>query len=114
MHVLAACDNKIRDMVILLIWRIWQLRNDVVHGKEVPPVDVTMEFLDSYYKSLDLARNYSMEEIVKGKMWESRRLFLLVFSRPRLLFLGHHLQQIGLRCLLMDLSQLTMARQVLV
>ena len=52
LHVLAACDNKVRDMVILLIWRIWQLRNDVVHGKEVPPVDVTMEFLDNYYKSL--------------------------------------------------------------
>ena len=66
--MLAAFDNKVCDMVILLIWRIWQLSNDVVHDKEVPPVDVTMEFLDSYYKSLDLARNYSMEEILKGKM----------------------------------------------
>lgn len=55
-------------MVILLIWRIWQLINDVVHGKDVPPVETTKEFLDSYYKSLDLARNHSMDEIMKGKM----------------------------------------------
>ena len=43
-----------------------------MHGKEVPPVDVIMEFPDSYYKPLDLARNYSLEEILKGKIlaWE--------------------------------------------
>ena len=39
-----------------------------MHGKEVPRVEVTMDFLDSYYKSLDLARNHSMHEIIKGKM----------------------------------------------
>ena len=28
------------DMVIILIWRIWQLRTDMVHGKTVPLVEV--------------------------------------------------------------------------
>ena len=55
-------------MVIMLIWRIWQILNDVTHDKEVPPVAVTMDFLDSYYKSIKLAGRFTTEEIIKGKM----------------------------------------------
>lgn len=55
-------------MIIMLIWRVWQLRSDISHGKEVPPVDVTVDYLDSYYKSIKLAGRYSTEEIMKGKM----------------------------------------------
>ena len=52
----------------MFIWRIWQLRNDLIHGKEFPPIPATVEFLDSYYKSIKLAAWYTMEEIIKGKM----------------------------------------------
>ena len=31
-------------------------------------MEVTVQFLDSYYKSLNLVSKYSMEEIIKGKM----------------------------------------------
>ena len=55
-------------MVIMLICRIWQMRTDYTHGKEIPPVDVTVDFLDSYYKSIKLAGRFSTEEIIKGKM----------------------------------------------
>lgn len=96
LHVLATCDNKARDWVILLVWRIWQLRNDAVHGKEVPPVEITLDSLDSYYRSLDLARNHSMEEIIKGKMVVGEEAVRPVVQHTVPPTLGHLLQQIGL------------------
>ncbi|XP_073368114.1 uncharacterized protein [Aegilops tauschii subsp. strangulata] len=68
LNLLANCSDDVRDMVIILIWRIWHLRSDASHGKEIPPVLVTVEFLDSYYKSVKLAGRFSTEEIIKGKM----------------------------------------------
>lgn len=38
------------------------------HGKEVPPPETPVEFLQSYTKSLLLLRMYSTNEIIKGKM----------------------------------------------
>ncbi|KAE8784365.1 Alpha-amylase [Hordeum vulgare] len=46
----------------------WKLCRDQVHGKDVPPVYVTVDFLDSYYRSIILAGGFSTEEIIKGKM----------------------------------------------
>lgn len=53
---------------MMLRWRVWQLRNDQTHGKEVPLVLATVDFLNNYYKSIKLAGRYSIEEILKGKM----------------------------------------------
>ena len=55
-------------MLIMLIWRICHLRNELTHGKEVSPVPATVEYLDSYYKSISIAGRSSTEEIIKGKM----------------------------------------------
>ncbi|KAE8785095.1 hypothetical protein D1007_41257 [Hordeum vulgare] len=41
---------------------------DQSHGKEIPPTVVTVEFLDSYYRSIKLAGRFSTEDIIKGKM----------------------------------------------
>lgn len=41
---------------------------DVCHGKETPLVEVTVEFLDSYLKSIGYSKKYSLEEIIKGNM----------------------------------------------
>ena len=68
MSLLSLCSEAVTHMVILLIWRIWQIRNDIYHGKEAPPVLASAEFLDSYYKSINLAGKFTVEEIVKGKM----------------------------------------------
>ncbi|XP_073355124.1 uncharacterized protein [Aegilops tauschii subsp. strangulata] len=76
LHLLNKCSEDVRDMIIMLTWRIWQLRNDKTHGKDIPPVLPTVEFLDSYYKSVKLAGRYSEEEILKGKMSP------LTFARP--------------------------------
>ncbi|KAE8814266.1 Alpha-amylase [Hordeum vulgare] len=44
------------------------MRNDKLHGKDIPPVPATVEFLESYYKSIRLAGRYSHDEIFGGKM----------------------------------------------
>ncbi|KAE8774563.1 Alpha-amylase [Hordeum vulgare] len=53
--LLSKCSTPVRDMLILLLWRIWQTRNDMAHGKETAPVLATVEYFDSYYKSIVLA-----------------------------------------------------------
>ena len=71
LHLLSSCSDAVRDMIIMLCWRIWQRRNDLTHGMETPPVHVTVDFLDSYYRSVCLAGRYTTEEILKGKMSSS-------------------------------------------
>ena len=71
LHLLSRCSENTRDMIIMLCWRIWQLRSDQTHGKEVPPAHVTVDFLDSYYLSVRLAGRFSTNEIIKGKMLSS-------------------------------------------
>ncbi|KAE8811885.1 Alpha-amylase [Hordeum vulgare] len=68
MHLLNSSSDEDRDMLIMLIWRIWHLRNDKLHGKDAPPVPATVEFLDSYYKSTGLVGRYSHDDILTGKM----------------------------------------------
>ncbi|KAE8792802.1 Alpha-amylase [Hordeum vulgare] len=68
MLLLSSCSVVVRDMIVMLICRIWQIRNDINHGKEAPPVLATLEFLDSYYKSINLAGKFQVKEIIKGKM----------------------------------------------
>ena len=51
----------------MIIWRIWQVRTDYIHGKELPPVESTVDFLVSYFNSLRLVKNFGVEEILEGK-----------------------------------------------
>ena len=62
MFLLSSCSEVVADMVIM------QIRNDIHHGKEAPLMLASVEFLDSYYKSISLAGKFIVEEIVKGKM----------------------------------------------
>lgn len=57
----------VRNMLLMLIWRIWNLRNNLMHGKEVPPVEVSKNFLCTYLSSIHNIKNLSIEEIIKGK-----------------------------------------------
>ena len=40
----------------------------MVHGKEIPPIQVAVDFQDSYVKSLIQSRFYSTDEMIKGNM----------------------------------------------
>ena len=42
-----------RSTIILVVWRIWQLWNDAMHGKEIPHLEISVEFLCSYWQLLD-------------------------------------------------------------
>lgn len=76
LHVLAVCSVNVQARIIMLIWRIWQLPNDVVHGKQIPPLQTTVDFLDSYFKSLQLAQTTQQK-----KSWRlSWLLWLLIRS----------------------------------
>ena len=68
LNLLLNCNEVERDRVLILIWHIWQLRNDLTQDKEVPPVDITVDFLVSYMNSICDAKKLSTEEILKGKM----------------------------------------------
>ena len=63
LNIVLGCTNVVHDRVIMLIWRIWQLRNDLVDDKEVPPIDVTVNFLVSYMRSLDHSQRYDTRKL---------------------------------------------------
>lgn len=50
LNVLANCDDMMRDCTIMLIWRIWNLRSDLRHGKESSPLATTAEFFAELYE----------------------------------------------------------------
>ena len=68
LNILANCTDLMRDCVIMLVWRIWSQRSNFNHGKEIPNVTSTTDYLQSYLRSLRLARTYTIDEIIKGKM----------------------------------------------
>ena len=65
--ILVEQPEKVRAMIIILLWRIWSLRNDLVHGKETPPAHVSRSYLASYLTSYDQAQRLNVQDIIKGK-----------------------------------------------
>ena len=71
----------------MLIWRIWQLRGDITHGKKGVLIPVLVDFLVSYVRLIVVAQKHSTEEILKGKMavqesWERSRPHRTERARP--------------------------------
>jgi hypothetical protein len=56
--LLSSVSKDAMNMIIMVTWRIWQLRNDVLHGKVCPPTEVTKRYQ---------IRQQSVSEIIKGK-----------------------------------------------
>ncbi|KAE8817674.1 retrotransposon unclassified [Hordeum vulgare] len=67
-HVVCEADEQQRVRLLMLLWRIWHVRNEVVHSKTAPPVDASVWFLASYYDSLANLRADPDVDYVKGKM----------------------------------------------
>jgi hypothetical protein len=65
--LLASQSVETRNMIIMILWRIWQLRNDILHDKPNPPTDVTRRYLCSYFGSLFQIRQQNEVQILKGK-----------------------------------------------
>ncbi|KAI5010288.1 hypothetical protein ZWY2020_012425 [Hordeum vulgare] len=56
-----------RHMLLLTMWRCWHVRNELVHNKDPPPVDVSRRFLCSYLDSLLCIAHESYVDPCKGK-----------------------------------------------
>ncbi|KAI5020425.1 hypothetical protein ZWY2020_045313 [Hordeum vulgare] len=41
-----------RSMLLMTLWRAWHIRNEIVHNKAPPPMEVSSRFLMSYLDSL--------------------------------------------------------------
>lgn len=70
LNVRANCTERVHDMVLILIWRVWNLQIDLLHGKDQVLVKISANFFNSYLNSLWHAKKYNMEEVIKGKMVE--------------------------------------------
>jgi ribonuclease HI len=67
LDLLARSNEDTRARILMLVWRNWQLRNDAVHDKPNPPVEMTRRYLCSYMDSLMFLRQGDGRDIEKGK-----------------------------------------------
>jgi hypothetical protein len=51
----------------MTLWRIWHVRNEVVHHKPPPPVEASRRFLCSYVESISTMKYYPQADFIKGK-----------------------------------------------
>lgn len=65
--LLVSLREEERAKVLMIVWRNWQLRNDSMHDKTVPPVKVSRDFLQSYMVSLNQIKLSKGYEMLKGK-----------------------------------------------
>ena len=70
LNVLENSTERVRDMVLILIWRVWNLPTNLLHGNDQVPVKILVKLLNSYLNSLWHAKKYNTEEMIKGKMVE--------------------------------------------
>jgi hypothetical protein len=68
--ILQALDQvpeQMRMMMMMTWWRVWHVRNEVVHHKPVPPIEASRRFLCSYLDSLLCIKRNPMADPIKGK-----------------------------------------------
>jgi ribonuclease HI len=65
LHMMDKHDDITRAMILTTFWRIWHVRNEVVHLKPAPSIESSKHFLCSYMDSL---RQHPHADVTKGKM----------------------------------------------
>lgn len=78
LHLPGPLSDIERSMVLLTLWRCWFARNEVVHDKVPPPLDVSQRFLCSYLDSLIALKVDPQLTQAKGKRW-----FLMISPQGR-------------------------------
>uniref|UniRef100_A0A453SWV1 RNase H type-1 domain-containing protein n=2 Tax=Aegilops tauschii subsp. strangulata TaxID=200361 RepID=A0A453SWV1_AEGTS len=67
LHVLETLPEIERSMLLMMLWRAWYIRNEVIHHKPVPPMEASKRFLVSYLDSLIGIRTVLSSDPSKGK-----------------------------------------------
>lgn len=65
LHALSLCSGDMREKLLLVSWRSWHLRDDIVHDKGKAKVPDSVLFPKSYWETLN--SNSPSESDVKGK-----------------------------------------------
>jgi hypothetical protein len=68
LHLLAMLPEIQRAMVLMILWRIWHVHNEITHDKPMPQVEGSKRFLASYLDSLLMIKQEPNSDPVKGKM----------------------------------------------
>jgi ribonuclease HI len=66
-QALDQASDQERLMMLMTFWRIWHVRNELVHQKAAPPVEASRRFLCSYVDSLLCIKQEPMLDPIKGK-----------------------------------------------
>lgn len=54
-------------MTLMILWRIWHIRNCITHDKPVPTIEGSCRFLESYVESLLIVKQQPQADQCKGK-----------------------------------------------
>jgi ribonuclease HI len=66
-ELLLAANDQTLNQIMMIIWRIWFVRNEITHDKPMPSIEGSRRFLCSYMNSLENVSKMSTQEIIKGK-----------------------------------------------
>lgn len=67
LRLLFQLNETQRLMVLMLLWRVWHVRNEITHDKPEVPAEASKRFLCSYVDNLLLIKQNPKEDMVKGK-----------------------------------------------
>jgi hypothetical protein len=69
LHLLDGRTELERTRILMTLWRIWHVRNEIVHDKPAPSVESSRRFLCSYVDYVDylMTIKYCPQTDVKGK-----------------------------------------------
>jgi ribonuclease HI len=60
-------SSTVRSMILMTFWRIWHVRNEIIHDKPPPALEASRRFLVSYLESIVNIKCHPTEDILKGK-----------------------------------------------
>jgi ribonuclease HI len=68
LQLLMEHEEPVRAMILMTFWRIWHVRNEIVHLKPAPSIESSKRFLCSYIDSIMSIKDDPYVDVVKGKM----------------------------------------------
>ena len=66
MHLFRQCDSETRDRTLLLLWRAWHLRNDIIHNDGRATIEGSVAFLQTFTNQDPTSTSCSADRKGKG------------------------------------------------